>query len=45
MDALTASIEDRAIFANVLNVDPFVDPLRADPRFQRLIASMNLCPR
>lgn len=45
MEALTASIEDRAIFANVLNVDPFVDPLRADPRFQRLIASMNLPPR
>lgn len=45
MDALTASIEDRAIFANVLNVDPFIDPLRADPRFHRLVASMNLPPR
>lgn len=45
MDALAASINDRAIFANVLNVDPFVDPLRADPRFRRLIASMNLSPR
>ncbi|MEZ5399913.1 MAG: tetratricopeptide repeat protein [Bryobacteraceae bacterium] len=45
MQALAASIEDRAIFANVLNVDPFVDPIRADPRFQRLVASMNLPPR
>lgn len=45
MQALAASIEDRAIFANVLNVDPFVDPLRADPRFHRLVESMNLAPR
>ncbi|MEZ5394408.1 MAG: tetratricopeptide repeat protein [Bryobacterales bacterium] len=45
MRALSAAIEDRAIFANVLNVDPFVDPLRGDPRFERLVASMNLIPR
>lgn len=45
MEALAAAIEDRAIFANVLNVDPFVDPLRADPRFDRLVRSMRLSPR
>ncbi len=31
MEALAASIEDRAIFANVLNVDPFVDPPQGGP--------------
>lgn len=45
MDALAASIDDRAIFANSLNVDPFLDPLRSDRRFQRLAAAMNLPPR
>jgi hypothetical protein len=45
MEALIASIDDRAVFANVLNVDPFVDPLRADPRFHRLVASINLPAR
>ncbi|MBX9602948.1 MAG: tetratricopeptide repeat protein [Bryobacteraceae bacterium] len=40
--ALSAAIEDRAIFVDLLNVDPYYAPLRKDARFDKLLRIMNL---
>lgn len=42
LEALDRSIEDRSWFVYQLKVHPMLDPIRGDPRFQRLLERMRL---
>jgi hypothetical protein len=41
---LNKAYEDRSAYMVILNVDPWMDPLRSDPRFQALLRRMNFPP-
>jgi hypothetical protein len=39
---LTQALDSRSPTVVLMNVDPFLDPLRSDHRFQRLLGRLNL---
>jgi hypothetical protein len=41
-EALDGAFQKREWMLIRTNIDPFFDPYRADPRFQSLLAKMNL---
>ena len=42
LDALQEAVEDRTIFADLVNVHPYYDPLRRSSRFDELLKTMSL---
>jgi hypothetical protein len=44
LDALERSFEDREVYMTFLKVNPFLDPLRSEPRFIALMKKMGFEP-